>query len=55
VDETVSLEEQIALAADQLKTLDEASRMDLGFPQELFTRELTRGRRSGGMADRIIA
>ena len=46
---------ELSLAADQLKTLDEASRIDLGFPQEIFTRELTRGLRSGGMADRIIA
>ena len=46
---------EVSLSADQLKTLDEASRIDLGFPQEIFTRELTRGLRSGGMADRIIA
>jgi aryl-alcohol dehydrogenase-like predicted oxidoreductase len=46
---------QLSFTADQLKTLDEASRIDLGFPQEIFTRELTRGLRSGGMADRIMA
>ena len=46
---------ELSLSADELKTLDEASRIDLGFPQEIFTRELTRGLRSGGMADRIIA
>jgi len=46
---------ELSLSADQVKTLDEASRIDLGFPQEIFTRELTRGLRSGGMADRIIA
>jgi hypothetical protein len=46
---------ELSLAADELKTLDEAGRIDLGFPQEIFTRELTRGLRSGGMADRIIA
>jgi aryl-alcohol dehydrogenase-like predicted oxidoreductase len=45
----------LSLAPDQLKALDEASRIELGFPQEIFTRELTRGLRSGGMADRIIA
>ena len=44
-----------SLAADQLKTLDEASRIDLGSPPEMFTRELTHGLRSGGMEDRIIA
>jgi len=42
------------LAADQLKTLDQASRIEPGFPQEIFTRELTRGLIFGGMADRII-
>ena len=52
-DNLASLE--LWLAADELKTLDEVSRIDLGFPQEIFTRELTRGLRSGGMADRIIA
>ena len=52
-DNLASLE--LSLATDQLKALDEASRIDLGFPQEIFTRELTRGLRSGGMADRIIA
>ena len=45
---------ELSLAADLLKTLDEASRMELGFPEELFTRELARGLRFGGMADRII-
>jgi aryl-alcohol dehydrogenase-like predicted oxidoreductase len=51
-DNLASLE--LPLTADQLKTLNEASRIDLGFPQEIFTRELTRGLRSGGMADRIM-
>ena len=45
----------LLFTADALQTLDEASRISLGFPQEIFTRELTRGLRSGGMADRIIA
>ena len=52
-DNLASLE--LSLTADQLQTLDDASRIDLGFPQEIFTRELTRGLRSGGMADKIIA
>jgi aryl-alcohol dehydrogenase-like predicted oxidoreductase len=52
-DNLASLE--LSLTADQLKTLDEASRIELGFPQEMFARELVRGLRSGGMADRIIA
>ena len=52
-DNLASLE--LSLAADQLKALDEASRIYLGFPQEIFTRGLRHGLRSGGMADRIIA
>ena len=51
-DNLTSLE--LSFTADQLKTLDEASRIELGFPQQLFTRELPRSLRSGGMADRII-
>jgi len=45
----------LLLTDNQLKTLHEASRIELGFPQELFTKELPRSLRSGGMADRIIA
>jgi aryl-alcohol dehydrogenase-like predicted oxidoreductase len=52
-DNLASLE--LSLAADQLKILDEASRIELGFPEQLFTRELPRSLRSGGMADKIIA
>ena len=52
-DNLASLE--LSFTADQLKELDEASRIELGFPQDLFTRELPRSLRSGGMADRIIA
>jgi len=52
-DNLASLE--LSFTGDQLKTLDEASRIELGFPQELFTRELPRSLRSGGMADKIIA
>jgi aryl-alcohol dehydrogenase-like predicted oxidoreductase len=52
-DNLASLE--VSLTAGQLKTLDEASRIELGFPQEMFTRELPRSLRFGGMADRIIA
>jgi hypothetical protein len=48
-DNLASLE--LSFTADQLKSLDEASRIELGFPQELFTRELPRSLRSGGMAD----
>jgi hypothetical protein len=36
-------------------TLDEASRMELGFPHEFYTREMVRGMVYGGMRDRIVA
>ncbi len=36
-------------------TLDEASRIELGFPHEFYTREMVRGLIYGGMYDRIVA
>ena len=45
----------LSLSANQLKTLDEASRIELGFPYEFYTRDLVRGLIYGGMRDRIIA
>jgi aryl-alcohol dehydrogenase-like predicted oxidoreductase len=45
----------VSLSSDQLKTLDEASRIELGFPQEFYTKDLVRGLIYGGMADRIVA
>jgi aryl-alcohol dehydrogenase-like predicted oxidoreductase len=45
----------VSLSADQLKTLDQASRIDLGFPHEFYTRDLVRGLVYGGMRDRIVA
>lgn len=45
----------VSLSAKQLKMLDEASHIDLGFPHEFYTRELVRGMTYGGMRDRIIA
>jgi aryl-alcohol dehydrogenase-like predicted oxidoreductase len=45
----------VSLSANQLKTLDEASRIELGFPQELYTRDMVRGLVYGGMRDRIVA
>ena len=44
----------LALAVDQLKVLDEASRIDLGFPYELYSKELVRALAFGGMRDRIV-
>jgi aryl-alcohol dehydrogenase-like predicted oxidoreductase len=45
----------VSLSSDQLKTLDEASRIDLGFPYEFYTRDLVRGLIYGGMVDKIVA
>jgi diketogulonate reductase-like aldo/keto reductase len=44
----------LSLSADQLKALDEASRIELGFPHEIYVKELTRSFIHGGMGDRII-
>src|SRR5262249_52971376 len=45
----------LSLSADQLKALEEASRIELGFPHELYVKELTRAFIHGGMCARIIA
>jgi diketogulonate reductase-like aldo/keto reductase len=45
----------VSLSPAQLKTLDEASRIELGFPHDFYTRDLVRGLIYGGMADRIVA
>jgi aryl-alcohol dehydrogenase-like predicted oxidoreductase len=45
----------LMLSTDQLKTLDEASRIELGFPDVLYTKEMVRAIRYGGMRDQIFA
>jgi aryl-alcohol dehydrogenase-like predicted oxidoreductase len=45
----------LALSADQLKTLDEASRIELGFPHDLYAKAMVRAIRYGGMRDQILA
>jgi aryl-alcohol dehydrogenase-like predicted oxidoreductase len=45
----------LTLSADQLKILDEASRIELGFPYDLYTKELVRAIAYGGLRDRILA
>jgi aryl-alcohol dehydrogenase-like predicted oxidoreductase len=45
----------LTLSTDQLKTLDEASRIELGFPQDLYAKELVRRLAYGGLRDRILA
>jgi aryl-alcohol dehydrogenase-like predicted oxidoreductase len=51
-DNLASLE--VGLSAAQLKSLDAASRVDLGFPQEFYGKELVRSLRYGGLADRLV-
>lgn len=45
----------LTLSADQLKTLDEASRIELGFPHDFYAKELVRTFIHGGMRDQILA
>ncbi len=45
----------LTFSADQLKTLDEASRIELGFPHNLYAKELVRTFIYGGMRDQILA
>jgi aryl-alcohol dehydrogenase-like predicted oxidoreductase len=45
----------LTLTAEQLKTLDDASRIELGFPYGMYARDLVRGFMYGGLRDRIIA
>jgi aryl-alcohol dehydrogenase-like predicted oxidoreductase len=44
----------LELSAEQLKSLDGASRIELGFPQSIYEREMVRGIRYGGMRDRLL-
>jgi aryl-alcohol dehydrogenase-like predicted oxidoreductase len=45
---------ELNLAADQLKTLDEASCVELGFPSHFYEKELVRTFIYGGMRDKIL-
>src|SRR5260221_6112793 len=45
----------LALSAEQLKTLDEASQIDPGFPYHLYAKEFVRAIAYGGMRDQILA
>ena len=44
----------LELSAEQLKSLDEASQIELGFPQSIYEREMVRGTRYGGIWDRLV-
>jgi diketogulonate reductase-like aldo/keto reductase len=44
----------LELSAEQLKSLDEASRVELGFPYDLYNKDMIRAFAYGGMRDRLI-
>jgi aryl-alcohol dehydrogenase-like predicted oxidoreductase len=44
----------LVLSAQQLKSLDKASRIELGFPQSIYERETVRAVRYGGVWDRLV-
>jgi aryl-alcohol dehydrogenase-like predicted oxidoreductase len=46
---------ELLLSAEQVKALDEASRIELGFPHDFYAKELVRTFIYGGMRDRIQA
>lgn len=45
----------LTLSAEQLKTLDEASRIELGFPYGMYAKTMVRTIAYGGLRDRILA
>ena len=45
----------LTLSADQLKTLDEASRIELGFPLAFYAKDMVNALRFGGLRDQILA
>ena len=45
----------LMLSSDQVKRLDEASSIELGFPYEMYKKELPRTFMYGGMGDQILA
>jgi diketogulonate reductase-like aldo/keto reductase len=45
----------LELSTEQLKVLDDASRIELGFPYDLYNAEMVRTLAYGGMRDRIVA
>src|SRR5712672_2199760 len=52
-DNLASLE--LTLSADQLRTLDEASRIELGFPYDIYAKAMPRAVCYGGLRDQILA
>jgi len=45
----------LILSPDHLKTLDEASRIELGFPYDIYAKEMVRTILYGGLRDQILA
>jgi aryl-alcohol dehydrogenase-like predicted oxidoreductase len=45
----------LKLLADQIKTLDDASRIELGFPYHFYAMDMVRAIMYGGMRDQILA
>jgi hypothetical protein len=45
----------LKLSADQVAALEEASRIELGFPHDLYAKDMVRAIRYGGMRDQILA
>jgi aryl-alcohol dehydrogenase-like predicted oxidoreductase len=45
----------LELSPEQLKSLDGASRIELGFPQALYEKEMVRATMYGGTRDQIMA
>jgi hypothetical protein len=45
----------VPLSPEQVKILDDARHIGLGFPQELYAKEFPRALRYGGMRDQIVA
>jgi len=44
----------LQLSAEQVKRLNEASRIEPGFPESMYAKELVRGLRYGGMQELIV-
>jgi aryl-alcohol dehydrogenase-like predicted oxidoreductase len=45
----------LSLSSNQVRILDEASQIELGFPQSFYQKEMVRGFAYGGMRDQILA
>jgi diketogulonate reductase-like aldo/keto reductase len=44
----------LELSTEQLKSLDGTSRIELGFPQSMYDKEMVRAIRYGGTWDRLL-